>query len=44
MSYKGGDGGTPLLESKKRGSRRWSMSDSDHWNDNDDEDSGNFVV
>jgi serine/threonine protein kinase/Leucine-rich repeat (LRR) protein len=40
--YEGG--GAPLLESKKKGSRRRSMSDSGRWNDGDDEDSGNFVV
>ena len=42
--YEGG--GAPLLESRKKGSRRRrSMSDSGRWNDGDeDEDSGNFVV
>ncbi|KAJ1259552.1 hypothetical protein BS78_10G165200 [Paspalum vaginatum] len=38
-----GDGGAPLLEAKKKGSRQRTMSDSGRWND-DDEDSGNFVV
>jgi kinase len=44
MDYEdgGGGGGTPLLEAKK-GSRRRSMSNSGRW-DEDDEDSGNFVV
>jgi hypothetical protein len=36
------DGGVPLLEAKK-GSRRRDVSDSGRWDD-DDEDSGNFVV
>lgn len=36
------DGGAPLLEAKK-GSRRRDVSDSGRWDD-DDEDSGNFVV
>jgi len=42
--YEGG--GAPLLESRKKGSRRRrSMSDSGRWNEGDeDEDSGNFVV
>ncbi|EMS68150.1 Receptor-like protein kinase HSL1 [Triticum urartu] len=38
----GGDGGAPLLEAKK-GSRRRDVSDSGRWDD-DEEDSGNFVV
>jgi len=43
--YEGG--GAPLLEPRKKGSRRRSMSESGRWNgggDDDDEDSGNFVV
>ncbi|XP_051199650.1 uncharacterized protein [Lolium perenne] len=36
------DGGAPLLQAKK-GSRRRDVSDSGRWDD-DDEDSGNFVV
>jgi kinase len=43
MDSEGGGGGTPLLEAKKKGSRRRSMSNSGRW-DEDDEDSGNFVV
>ncbi|XP_037457818.1 receptor-like protein kinase 5 [Triticum dicoccoides] len=38
----GGDGGAPLLDAKK-GSRRRDVSDSGRWDD-DEEDSGNFVV
>jgi serine/threonine protein kinase len=43
VDYDGG--GVPLLESKKKGSRRRNFSDSGRWNgSDDDEDSGNFVV
>ncbi|RCV21981.1 hypothetical protein SEVIR_4G151300v4 [Setaria viridis] len=42
VDYDGG--GAPLLESKKKGSRRRNLSDSGRWNDDDEEDSGNFVV
>ncbi|XP_062229021.1 LRR receptor-like serine/threonine-protein kinase HSL2 [Phragmites australis] len=41
VNYEGG--GEPLLEAKKKGSQRRSMSHSGRW-DEDDEDSGNFVV
>ncbi|CAN6169692.1 unnamed protein product [Urochloa humidicola] len=44
VDYEGGVGGTPLLESRKKGSRRRDLSDSGRWNGKDDEDSGNFVV
>uniref|UniRef100_A0ACD5ZSI9 Uncharacterized protein n=1 Tax=Avena sativa TaxID=4498 RepID=A0ACD5ZSI9_AVESA len=37
------DGGAPLLEAKK-GSRRAEASDSGRWDDDDGEESGNFVV
>nr|CAB3468185.1 unnamed protein product [Digitaria exilis] len=43
VEYEGG--GAPLLELRKKGSRRRSLSDSGRWNDGEDEeDSGNFVV
>ncbi|CAN6201344.1 unnamed protein product [Urochloa humidicola] len=46
VDYGGGGGGVPLLESRKKGSRRRDLSESGRWNDgdDDDEDSGNFVV
>ncbi|CAL5048247.1 unnamed protein product [Urochloa decumbens] len=45
VDYDGSGGGMPLLEARKKGSRRRDLSDSGRWNDgDDDEDSGNFVV